>query len=340
MDIEFTENDVVIDYEWGRTHLLARILDLKIDQDENIYLADAKRAGVIKISPSGTLLAEIGGRGQGPGEFREPSRLFLSRRNDLYVFDSQSRKIVKFDDRGAYVNRIPIRNISGFPPPVWTDFFVDYRGHTFLVYRELIYDKSSFHSVFEIDARGNSVRTVARFLEESMEKGLSSGGGVMGSAIHQYTPRVFLSSSGPHFYFGCSDDSRIIMMNNLGEEVQVVVIADKTVPISAEEKKHFEHAFRNHPGMLKLPDARPLYSNLLCDETDRLYLVRTKSVLDKTPGAIIDVLSAEGDFLSRIRSPIAPHAVRFGRIYAVELNDLGEYRILSAEIPGVSSWKD
>lgn len=335
MDIEFTTDDVVIDYEWGRSHFLARILDLKIDRDENLYLADAKRDGILKISPSGTLLAEIGRRGEGPGEFREPSRLFVSPQNDLYVFDRQSRKIIKFDGQGAYVDGISIRNISGIPLMFLTDFFVDSRGHTFLFYNEFVDNKSTFHSLFEIDVQGNSVSTVARFLEESMDKGLSSMGGVLGGVIHPFTPRVFLSTSGPHFYFGCSDDSRIIMMDDMGEEVRAVVIADKVVPVTAGEIRHFEHAFRNNPVMLKLPDARPYFSNLLCDEKDRLFLVRTKSVLDKTPGATIDVLSAEGDFLYRIRSPIAPHTVGFDKAYAVELNDLGEYRILRAEIKGL-----
>jgi len=53
----------------------------------------------------------------------------------------------------------------------------------------------------------------------------------------------------------------------------------------------------------------------------------------------IEILSKNGDFLYRFRSPFVPRCLRFGKIYVIEYNELREYRIRRIEIKGYSEWK-
>lgn len=57
--------------------------------------------------PSARLLATIGKKGSGPGEFSSPGALALDERRTLYVADVGNNRIQVFDSTGAYLREIP-----------------------------------------------------------------------------------------------------------------------------------------------------------------------------------------------------------------------------------------
>lgn len=87
-----------------------------IDSKDNIYINDKIYSKVIKYSPQGEKLLELGGIGRGNGKFTVPGRIFFDAQDNVYVFDRVSPvRINIFTSEGAFVNTIKtnIKNLNG-----------------------------------------------------------------------------------------------------------------------------------------------------------------------------------------------------------------------------------
>lgn len=61
--------------------------DIALDSTGNLYVLDAGNHRIQKIGPNGTLLASLGRRGQGPGEFQFMEGITIDEAGNLYVTD-------------------------------------------------------------------------------------------------------------------------------------------------------------------------------------------------------------------------------------------------------------
>ncbi|MDD4205240.1 MAG: 6-bladed beta-propeller [Candidatus Delongbacteria bacterium] len=99
----------------GDTSAVIRtISSIEVDEKGNIYILDRRKSTVFKFSPEGSLIKTFGQSGTGPGEMARPEQVLVS--NDtVYVTDMRQRKVIMFDNEGAYVRDIiPLRD-NGFP---------------------------------------------------------------------------------------------------------------------------------------------------------------------------------------------------------------------------------
>ncbi|MCX7793695.1 MAG: 6-bladed beta-propeller [Thermodesulfovibrionales bacterium] len=79
---------------------------LGIDRQRNIiYVADTLGHKVYVYSTSGKRLGEIGGRGEGDGEFNYPGYLSVDRNGYLYVSDSLNFRIQIFGSDGRFIKK-------------------------------------------------------------------------------------------------------------------------------------------------------------------------------------------------------------------------------------------
>lgn len=62
-----------------------------------IFVADVAAHQVVVLSPEGTLLFTIGGRGEAPGEFNYPTNIAIDSTGNIYVADSLNFRIQIFD---------------------------------------------------------------------------------------------------------------------------------------------------------------------------------------------------------------------------------------------------
>ena len=86
----------------------SRVTGVAFDQDGNLYLLDADNFRVVKADPEGTLLAEMGGEGGGPGEFGMPFALSVTRAGEVRVFDFGYGGFVFFNPDGSYKASVPM----------------------------------------------------------------------------------------------------------------------------------------------------------------------------------------------------------------------------------------
>lgn len=83
-----------------------------------LAVLDAMQASVRLYDLEGRLLQEIGGPGDGPGEFRNPRAATITAEQQLLVFDVATQLITVFDPDGNYVNRFqsPVPVVGGLLP--------------------------------------------------------------------------------------------------------------------------------------------------------------------------------------------------------------------------------
>lgn len=81
----------------------AKINDIKIDKNRNIYTLSTVEGIVRKYNNSGKKILEFGKRGKGKDEFYFPVSLSIDQQGLIYVVDQHKNKIMVFDKNGKFL---------------------------------------------------------------------------------------------------------------------------------------------------------------------------------------------------------------------------------------------
>lgn len=91
-------------------YLFARISDLAVDKNDNLYALDLNLMRVSKFNPQGRILSIIKLiSGHGPGEFIRPRELAISLDGNLLISDDSRRKIVVLDSLGTCIKEFSVK---------------------------------------------------------------------------------------------------------------------------------------------------------------------------------------------------------------------------------------
>ncbi len=74
--------------------------DATEDADGNVLVLDSRLACVHRVGPSGEYLGRIGREGDGPGEFRHPTEVFVAQDGNIGVVDLQAGKVILINPLG------------------------------------------------------------------------------------------------------------------------------------------------------------------------------------------------------------------------------------------------
>ena len=91
--------------EW---ETFSRVTGVAFDREGNLYLLDVDNFRVVKVGPDGSLLAEMGGEGGGPGEFGMPLAFSVTRDGEVRVFDMGHQGFSVFNPDGSYKTSVPM----------------------------------------------------------------------------------------------------------------------------------------------------------------------------------------------------------------------------------------
>lgn len=106
--------------EGAPEYLLHDVTDAVQLADGRIVLLDGSTAEFRMFAGDGSILVASGGRGDGPGEFRRPSRIYLTHPDSLLVQDAVLRRSSRFDTAGRFVWSEPWpASTDPFPGEVW-----------------------------------------------------------------------------------------------------------------------------------------------------------------------------------------------------------------------------
>jgi len=109
--------------------LFVNIVDVKVNSEGDIYVADSRLNEIRKFNKDGEYLLTIGRPGQGPGEFQSVSILSMNSRDDLIAFDGILGRVSVFSDSGKH-----IKTTQQLMTDLWIDpskIFVTDDGYVF-----------------------------------------------------------------------------------------------------------------------------------------------------------------------------------------------------------------
>ncbi len=116
--------------EGDSDYVFGNVVSVRHLASGDLLVADAMAEEILEYGPAGTFVRRIGGKGDGPGEFRSLSHLHISTGDSILAEDAFRRNISVFDSAGHFVGQADGDRISGdsiFSLDVWLygRFWVD-----------------------------------------------------------------------------------------------------------------------------------------------------------------------------------------------------------------------
>ena len=79
---------------------------IAIGPDDSIYVVDQGHTRIVKFSPDGEVLATWGSKGNGDGQFDDPTSVAVDpATNKVYVADPINKRIQIFDSNGKFLTK-------------------------------------------------------------------------------------------------------------------------------------------------------------------------------------------------------------------------------------------
>ena len=89
--------------EWAQFQALT---DAAFAPDGTLFLLDPIEPAVVAVSPEGSLRFRVGGRGEGPGEYRSPQSVDVLPGGTIVVFDGRKRAFLLYDEEGGFIDEV------------------------------------------------------------------------------------------------------------------------------------------------------------------------------------------------------------------------------------------
>ena len=282
---------------------------LAVDTPGNLFVVDIGNRRVQMFDRSGAFVRTIGRQGQGPGEYMFPAGVHFGADGTIWI--DVGRQVVVFSKDGLFIKNVLI---AKFMSPKMLRLDGSFIGTT----QPSAAQGDPKHELIKVDSDGKTSRTIAEFRGE-----LSQARRAI--SFHYYSNRIcFTPVSSDSFAYGFSDEYKIYFADAEGKTTLVMTVPEKPQPISAKEKEEtrangiYAWAGENNPDEgVFFPDQRPFFSELMADDLGRIYVIRSKSILEKDGPIRVDVFSGEGIYLCRMTWTSRPAAIRSGFFYEV-----------------------
>ncbi len=108
-------------------NFFAKITDLCVDQEDNLYIADSILRKIFKFDAFGNFVYSFGQTGQGPGEFSGRLRINVGNDNNLYITDDGNFRLISFTKNAEFINQFNL------PRGKYDDAVVNSNGDIFLL---------------------------------------------------------------------------------------------------------------------------------------------------------------------------------------------------------------
>ncbi len=90
----------------NRRDRLDRPRGIKVDSENNIWLVDGRADQILKISPNGEKLFELGGFGYSSQKLKDPTQIDIDSNGEIYIADRGNGRIAIFDRLGSYLKQM------------------------------------------------------------------------------------------------------------------------------------------------------------------------------------------------------------------------------------------
>jgi len=313
------EEDLIIGNEEDENHMFYRAWNIAVDSKENILILDSGNYRIQKFSRKGEYLITVGKKGEGPGEFSNPTNLFIDSNDNIYVYDS--RRIKVFSENGQYQREIILKNhINNFAANLKSEIFA-------IMFQKT--ESGELNSFIKFDDEGKLLKIIEEFPMAYRQVVKKSGERTIGFRIdHPYSISSYLSTGDNKiFVCGQSLEYKLYVVNDEGDLVLRIEKDDPYLPITKKEKDRIKSGFtyleKKWPKnvieeAIQIPFHRPFFEGITVDDKGRIWVMKINSILDKTKEREFDIFSKDGFFLCKTKLHRSPKIIRNGYIYNLE----------------------
>ena len=320
---------LIIGSETDDHYFFSSLRKIIADNYGRIYALDNKAARIQVYNKNGEYVETIGRKGQGPGEFSVPFNFFMDENGIIFLLDTMARKIIIFSNDWKYLKSISFNEIPR------SHFFVDKSGNIFFSTLASEPKGNMYINFIKWDPKENMKRKI--FSDFFLKMIISRKGSFFYD--HPYLQHYyFLRLVGNTVVFIKSLEPAIYYFSNEGEVLYKVLKEEKTEKITKKEKEmvfseSFEWLEKGRHDEVFFSEFRPVYSGLLVDDENRIYLEIFKPIHDKSTRYSYYVFNEKGRYLYNLVLNFRIEFIKMGYVYTIKTDEeSGETSLLRYKI--------
>lgn len=285
--------------------------------DGSIFAASSRQHTIFKFDSKGTLVKSFGQKGQGPGDFNNPSKLSILDGKYLVVGEyALNRRISLFDLDGNFVKLLKTEN-SVYNPTALRDGKVAYLG---IAHEEL--DRQNpiqIQTVYIKDIDTQQEKKVHSYRTTSSSIQLKQGGSITFGGDSRGWTYLIRTKEG-NLAVGISIESHVTVYSPDGLRLSEFSLRGEPIPVTKSIIQRYKEiqlqAMKQNPNYQKGPmkeilkevekasfdnffsDHLPFYSKLLTDEDGNFLMFCSGDCFVECP-ILIEVYTPEGEFVCK-----------------------------------------
>ncbi len=314
------EEDLSIGNENIENYDIYKVKGIQVDGDGNIYVFDGGNCRIQVFDKNGLYLLTIGRKGQGPGEFNNPSAIHLDEKNNLYVRDRF--KIHIFNKQNQYEKSITFFENIG-------QFGINRDGNILAEILSRPTRENMFQEIALVTPEGKKLKTI-------FSRPVKIPNRLMGRITlgNPYTHRLYFCLLNEEFgIYGFSSTYKLFLINPSGDIEYIIENNEPPEPLTQKEKDEIirirwegvqlgEQKFSKGEikKALKFPEHKSFFTRLITDDKSRIYVRRIKFRLDNDKNLSFDLYNKDGYFLHKMQIGIPPVVIKNGYIYSLSID--------------------
>lgn len=312
--------------------------------DGRIVVADAGQ-GVIRIfGPNGEFRQELGGKGQGPGEFQSIHGLWLTPQENIGVWDGRNQRITLFEQNGDLVRTHSVRTAGAMGGGNLEVFFGSFRNGDIALASLGLGGKSQGNEAIPDEWM------VGRFsLQGEYQAGLGKLRGMrrVNRQPIPFTPLPYAATHQDSLYVTDGYEAKISVIGPKGTRARTIRLPDRDLSpneawssLEPALERAGEDSFLNLMKRIPEPERLPQLSGLLIDDRGRIWVKRYNppgdalwlkgNAMVPAPGGLWQGLNQQGQVVAEVPMPdkVLPFAVYDNRLLGLSRDSLGVERIV------------
>ncbi|MCJ7713383.1 6-bladed beta-propeller [Candidatus Bathyarchaeota archaeon] len=307
--------------EKGEEYMLNLPIDVKVDEEGNIYILDWGDVKIKVYDSQGRFVRTIGRRGQGPGEFDVPASFSLSAEGHIFLYDSRQRNFMAINAFGVQLSSF---RIEGFCKEMKADglnrlYFQKWTQAQEINVQGKDFEVDMVTSIFRTDQIGNGRFDFGEFWGEKR--------------VVQRIGTGSRSRLGPHFIiWNVSNEGNLVIGYNEHYRLSVYSPEGNVKFVFGREFTPEKNPF--YKGQEFDKEFAPTFSRILFDENENIWLAKYTN--ESQSERVYDVFSSSGIFERQIMVDHSIYLIKSGKIYCIVELDEGyrlvkRYRFVEAE---------
>lgn len=305
-----------------------------VDENGFIYATDQDAKQIKKYGPDGKHVLTFGRKGQGPGEFQNPSVVRFLKDGTIYVSEGFGNKIIFFDEKGVYLRQSHL-------PGEFFDLWISPDG-TYLGSEQVApqYVGQGPVETF-IRLYDRHFKPILELHRESFvfpDRSLGPAGGQADITSRLLARPMAIAVMGPDgiVYFGRSDVYAVEIMAPEGRKLMTISRDVEALPYTERDRDFIlkedgdmmmslmksEALTKEYLSLVRFPKNKPFFRALVPMDEGGLAVVVD---IEGDTAAWLDLFDREGTFLGRVRAsvPFLNLIFKKGKAYALHRDENG-----------------